>query len=52
MWKNSNGDGNHRNGFSAVFMDAHTFGERDWYLDSGASVHITRCKDWLQDVTD
>lgn len=35
MWKNNNRYGNHGNGFSAVFMGAHT-----------------RCKDWLQDVTD
>lgn len=37
------------NAFSAVFLSG-TFSESDWYIDSGASVHLTARQDWIKNV--
>lgn len=37
------------NAFSAVFLTG-SFSEMDWYVDSGASVHLTANKNWLSNV--
>ncbi|CAH1123204.1 unnamed protein product [Ceutorhynchus assimilis] len=36
--------------FSAIFLGGHNFKKDEWYLDSGASVHLTTNKDWLVDL--
>lgn len=38
------------NAFSAVFLSGQ-FRKTDWYIDSGASVHLTTNKDWLENVS-
>lgn len=35
---------------SAVFLSGN-FNATDWYIDSGASVHLTARKDWLTNIT-
>lgn len=35
------------NAFSAVFLNGR-FSKRDWYIDSGASVHMTANKNWIK----
>lgn len=37
------------NAFSAVFMNGN-FNDSDWYVDSGASLHLTARKDWLENI--
>lgn len=36
------------NAFSAVFLNGH-FSKQDWYIDSGASVHLTANENWIVD---
>lgn len=38
------------NAFSAVFISGQ-FNKNEWYIDSGASFHMTANKDWLSDIT-
>lgn len=38
------------NAFSAVFLSGN-FNSTDWYVDSGASCHLTSKKDWLLNTT-
>lgn len=38
------------NAFSAVFLSAR-YSKDEWYVDSGASVHMTAVQSWLQDVS-
>ncbi|CAG9134816.1 unnamed protein product [Plutella xylostella] len=38
------------NAFSAVFLSG-SFSQTDWYVDSGASSHLTSRKDWLSNTT-
>lgn len=38
------------NAFSAVFLSG-SFSKNDWYVDSGASVHLTANKDWLSEIS-
>lgn len=38
------------NAFSAVFLSA-KYSKDDWYVDSGASVHMTAVQSWLQEVS-
>lgn len=38
------------NAFSAVFLSGN-FNQTDWYVDSGASCHLTAKKDWLLNTT-
>lgn len=49
--KSNNGNQEKANVFSAVFLGGQIFSKNDWYVDSGASVHLTTNKDWLFDVT-
>jgi hypothetical protein len=35
--------------FSAIFLSGH-FSRNDWYVDSGASIHLTVHKGWLKNV--
>lgn len=37
------------NAFSAVFLSGN-FKANEWYVDSGASVHLTARKDWLENI--
>lgn len=37
--------------FSAAFINGE-FDKHDWYVDSGASVHLTANKDWLENVSE
>lgn len=37
------------NAFSAVFL-SRKFNDTDWYIDSGASMHMTTRKDWLKNL--
>lgn len=49
----SNNKGNERkqtNVFSAVFLSGN-FNNQDWYVDSGASVHLTANKQWLTNIS-
>lgn len=49
----SNNKGNERkqtNAFSAVFLSGN-FNNQDWYVDSGASVHLTPNKQWLTNIS-
>ncbi|VEN44023.1 unnamed protein product [Callosobruchus maculatus] len=36
--------------FSAVFL-SQQFNDSDWYIDSGASAHLTARNDWLYDIS-
>lgn len=38
------------NAFSAVFLNGE-FSKSDWYIDSGASVHLTANEEWLTNVS-
>lgn len=38
------------NAFSAVFLSA-KYSKDEWYVDSGASAHMTAIADWLEDVS-
>lgn len=38
------------NAFSTVFLSA-KYGKDEWYVDSGASVHMTAVDSWLQETT-
>lgn len=38
------------NAFSAVFLSA-KYNKDEWYVDSGASVHMTAVSSWLQEVS-
>lgn len=38
------------NAFSAVFLSGN-FNNQDWYVDSGASVHLTPNEEWLQNIS-
>lgn len=38
------------NAFSAVFLSAR-YSKDEWYVDSGASVHMTAVQSWLQEVS-
>lgn len=38
------------NAFSAVFLNGE-FCKKDWYIDSGASVHLTANEEWLSNVS-
>lgn len=37
--------------FNTVFLGSQHFKKTDWYLDSGASSHVTANKNWLTEVT-
>lgn len=37
------------NAFSAVFLSGN-FGKEDWYIDSGASAHLTANQDWVRNA--
>ncbi|XP_017493692.1 PREDICTED: uncharacterized protein LOC108381804, partial [Rhagoletis zephyria] len=39
------------NAFSAVFLSGN-YSSKEWYIDSGASMHMTRNKNWLKNVSD
>lgn len=43
---NKNADRKQSNAFSAVFLSG-SFNKTDWYIDSGASVHLTANVDWI-----
>ena len=48
--KNGNkGEISATNAFSAVFLSGN-FNSNEWYIDSGASVHLTARKDWLENI--
>ncbi|KAG5896128.1 hypothetical protein JTB14_011873 [Gonioctena quinquepunctata] len=38
------------NAFSAVFLNGN-FGRNDWYVDSGASVHLTPNRHWMKNMS-
>ncbi|KAG6456369.1 hypothetical protein O3G_MSEX009690 [Manduca sexta] len=38
------------NSFSAIFSAYKSINQDDWYIDSGATMHITRCSDWMYDL--
>lgn len=38
--------------FSAIFLNGNQFTTDQWYIDSGASVHLTASKHWLRNVKD
>ncbi|XP_041969254.1 uncharacterized protein LOC121730360 [Aricia agestis] len=38
------------NGFSAVFSAHNNICEDDWYVDSGATMHMTKRSDWMYDI--
>lgn len=37
------------NAFSAIFLNG-VFDKKDWYIDSGASVHLTTSDQWLEET--
>lgn len=45
----SNDQTSKNNAFNAVFLSGQ-FNNTDWYIDSGASVHLTARKDWLENL--
>lgn len=47
--KNDNSGDKKSSALSAVFLSGN-FNQTDWYIDSGASVHLTSRKDWLENV--
>lgn len=47
--KSKTSTGEDMNAFNAIFM-SRNFNDGDIYVDSGASVHLTARKDWLQNV--
>lgn len=38
------------NVFSAIFSAYNTLNQDDWYIDSGATMHMTRRSDWMYDL--
>lgn len=38
------------NAFSAIFLNGN-FNKKDWYIDSGASVHMTANENWVRNVS-
>lgn len=38
------------NAFNAVFLNG-SFSKNDWYVDSGASAHLTSNEDWIKNVS-
>lgn len=45
-----NKENNQHNAFSAVFLSG-SFSKLDWYVDSGASAHLTANRDWMDDIS-
>lgn len=46
---NKGNESKQTNAFSAVFLSGH-FNNQDWYVVSGASVHLTPNEEWLQNI--
>lgn len=49
--KKDNHDNNKSNGFVAAFSALTSNDSAKWYLDSGAAMHMTMHREWLQDET-
>ncbi|KAJ8717784.1 hypothetical protein PYW07_005714 [Mythimna separata] len=39
-----------QNNFSAIFSAYSTLNQDDWYIDSGATMHMSRRSDWMYDI--